>query len=89
MRKIIHSPASRALTGLLVDLRKESGMTQEEFADKLGWVRQTVSAIERGERMLMVLELVEYLKPFNLSASAFMETLERELASLHGSAGDR
>ncbi len=55
-------------------------MRQEDLAAKLGVVRQTVSAIERGERMLMVLELFEYLRPFRLKPSEFVARLEAELA---------
>jgi transcriptional regulator with XRE-family HTH domain len=79
---MIHSPMSRVLTRLLFELRTESGMTQEEFGDKVGWSHQTVSAIEKGERMLLALELVYYLRPFGVSATDFMRKLEAELAAL-------
>ncbi len=55
-------------------------MRQEDLAAKLGVVRQTVSAIERGERMLMVLELFEYLRPFGLKPNEFVARLEMEIA---------
>lgn len=54
-------------------------MRQEDLAAKLGVVRQTVSAIERGERMLMVLELFEYLRPLGLGPSEFVARLEAEI----------
>ena len=82
MQKLIHSPASRKLTQILIDYRKQSGMTQEEFATQLGWHRQTVSAVERGERMLLILEVFDYLRPFNISPLSFIERLEAELATL-------
>ncbi len=55
-------------------------MRQEDLAAKLNVVRQTVSAIERGERMLMVLELFAYLRPFGIKPSEFVARLEAELS---------
>ena len=55
-------------------------MRQEDLAAELDVVRQTVSAIERGERMLMVLELFDYLRPLGLKPSEFVARLEAEIA---------
>lgn len=39
----------KALGKRLRELRKANGMTQPVFADKTGYVTQTISNIERGE----------------------------------------
>ena len=67
------------MSRMLRELREDAGMRQEDLAAKLGVVRQTVSAIERGERMLMVLELFEYLRPLGLGPSEFVARLEAEI----------
>ena len=59
-------------------------MRQEDLAAELGVVRQTVSAIERGERMLMVLELWQYLHPLGITPSEFVARLEAEIARPDG-----
>ena len=78
--KIIHSAPSRVMSGMLRQLREDAGMRQEDLAAELGVVRQTVSAIERGERMLMVLELFQYLRPLGVKPSDFVARLEAEVA---------
>jgi len=82
VEKIIHSAPSRVMSRMLRELREEAGMRQEDLAAELGVVRQTVSAIERGERMLMV--LFEYLRPLGLRPSEFVDRLEAEIARLNG-----
>ena len=80
VEKIIHSAPSRVMSRMLRELREEAGMRQEDLAAELDVVRQTVSAIERGERMLMVLELFDYLRPLGLKPSEFVARLEAEIA---------
>lgn len=82
MQKIIYSPASYVLMQMLVDLRTEAGMTQQEFGSRVGWRQSKISEVERGQRMLMALELIYYLRPFGVSATDFMRKLEAELAAL-------
>lgn len=67
------------MSRMLRELRENAGMRQEDLAVKLGVVRQTVSAIERGERMLMVLELFSYLDPLGVRPNIFVASVEEAL----------
>ena len=78
VEKVIHTNESRAMSRMLRQMREGAGMRQEDLAVKLGEVRQTVSAIERGERMLLALELFAYLRPFGIKPSEFIARLGRE-----------
>lgn len=47
------------------ELRKEKGVTQEQFADAVGITRQTVIAIEKGNyipSVLLALKIAKYFK---------------------------
>jgi len=67
------------MTKMLRELRYAAGLKQEDFAAQLGVPRQTVSAIERGERMLLVLELWDYLRPLKMSVAEFVTQLDKAL----------
>lgn len=55
----IRTPAH--LPGLLVALRKEKGLTQQEMALRLGVTQQTVSALERNAENVSAARLVKLL----------------------------
>src|SRR5947207_13461455 len=65
----------------LKSARRAFGLTQEAVADKLGFVRTTVVAIEKGERRVTADELLAFAKCYarNVSElvkqSAFTEAL--------------
>ena len=79
LTKIIHSPESRVLTTLLRKLRKQAGLTQGQLAEKLGVTRQIITSVERGERMVLLLEAREFIKPLGIGPMEFMRILEEEL----------
>lgn len=87
MQKIIHSKASRVMTSLLRELREQSGLKQEDLAEQIGTLRQTVSAIERGERMLLALELWIYLQPLGVTPVQFVIMLDERLAAENAGPG--
>jgi DNA-binding XRE family transcriptional regulator len=88
VEKIIHSNASRIMTALLRELRERAGFKQEELAEQIGAVRQTVSAIERGERMLMTLELWIYLRPLKVTPPQFIVMLDERLTAEKAKPGE-
>jgi len=87
--KIIHSQESRILRVLLRRLRKQAGLTQGQLAEQLGVQRQIVTSIERGERMFLLLEVREFLRPLGVGPVEFMEMLETELTKEVGAAKGR
>ncbi len=61
----VHDPKYRNLVGLLVKIRKRVNLTQAELAEKLGVTQPDISKIERFERKIDALELIEWLQVFS------------------------
>lgn len=52
------SPGYERLREVLIDARKQSGLTQKEVADRLGRPQSFVSKYELGERRIDVVEFL-------------------------------
>ena len=57
-RKSLRSPTHIKLLQLLIENRKNAGLTQAQLAESLGWPQSDVSKIETGDRRLDVVEFV-------------------------------
>lgn len=67
---------------LLVDARKQAGITQEALAKRFPYYSQSdVSRIELGKRHLDVVETLAWLHALGVPPGAFMETLAERLES--------
>ncbi|HZT40851.1 MAG TPA: helix-turn-helix transcriptional regulator [Chthonomonadaceae bacterium] len=66
---------------MIRQLRREQGLSQEEFADLCGLHRTYVGAIERGEKTVTIETAYKIVSALNLSLSAFFLRLEQELAA--------
>src|SRR5829696_10434447 len=64
----------RQLGERLKDARKARGLTQEAVAVKLGILRTTLVAIEKGERRVTPGELIEMAKMFGRPVSEFVSS---------------
>jgi len=60
----------------LKKIRKESGQTQMELAEKLQRPQSYVSKYESGERRLDLIEISEICKECNASLSEFVRVIE-------------
>lgn len=69
MEKSIHSRRYQMLIVQLQSYRKLNKITQYDVAEKLGITQSQVSKIERCERRLDVLELIDYCRAINLSSA--------------------
>jgi transcriptional regulator with XRE-family HTH domain len=56
----LRSHAHRVLQELLIELRKATGLTQIEFAKRLGWQKSVVERIEAGHQIPTHLETREW-----------------------------
>lgn len=54
-------------------------ITQEELAKKLGVTQTYISKIERGDRRIDVIELMEYCKATGISLSILIQKIESRL----------
>jgi transcriptional regulator with XRE-family HTH domain len=71
--KSIHRPEYRAVVGCLVAVRKEAGLTQVELAARLRHTQGWVSAVERGDSRLDLLQVHDWCRVCGLT----MEELGR------------
>ena len=64
------------LIALLRDVRKRSGTTQTQIADRLGWTQSVISKCERAERRLDAIELRRWVLELGLSFTEFLHEYE-------------
>lgn len=75
--KPIYSAQARRLRELLVEYRARAGVTQAELAERLGRAQTFVSKIEKGERRIDVIELLQMLAAMRADPVEFLERLLR------------
>lgn len=75
--KTIHNGSYQAAQMLLIQLRKNSGLTQAELAESIGVDQSFISKIERGERRLDIVEFVFYCSALKVSPSETIEILRQ------------
>jgi transcriptional regulator with XRE-family HTH domain len=71
---------------MLVEARRESGLTQVQLAERLSRPQSFVSKVERGERRLDVVEFLELAQAIGIDPFAFLKTLNDTDGSREGSA---
>ncbi|WP_335968682.1 helix-turn-helix transcriptional regulator [Acinetobacter bereziniae] len=67
----IHGPRYQDLVKKLIELRESKDVTQVELAQRLGKPLSYVSKVEILERLLDVIELIDWLKILGEEISAF------------------
>lgn len=77
MEKSIHSRRYQMLIIQLQAYRKLNKIAQHELADKLGITQSQVSKIERCERRLDVLEMIDYCRAINLNPTEISDLIIR------------
>ena len=76
MRKSIHSETYQRFTELMVQARKDAGLTQQQLADRLGKPQSFVAKYERGERRLDVVEFLEITEALECDPVGIVQSLE-------------
>lgn len=64
--KSLHSTEYNIFLEHIVAARKESGVTQQQLAERLGKPQSYVSKYERGERRVDVVEFLRIVKELNV-----------------------
>lgn len=78
MPNSFHSDAYAAFRDVLVALRKETGVTQVELAERLGKPQQFISKIEKGDRRVDLAEFVAICRVLRVDPKdAFAMVLRR------------
>lgn len=77
-----HHSHYQLLLTLLKEARQNKGVTQVELAAKLGNTQTFVSKMERGERRLDAIELIEVLEALEVDPKAWLDQfiVERKAA---------
>lgn len=80
MYKSLWSHEQKTLCDLLRRLRVDKGWKQEELAERLGIrARTRVSDVERGERLLDMIALRQWVAAFDLTLPEFVDMYEAAL----------
>jgi transcriptional regulator with XRE-family HTH domain len=88
MSKSVYSPTYARFLELLVQARKAAGLTQQDLATHLNRPQSFVSKYENRERRLDVVEFLQVAAVLELDAVAFIEELQRFLATYQNSVDD-
>jgi transcriptional regulator with XRE-family HTH domain len=77
MVRQLGSPQHEALRVLLVERRRQAGLSQTELAARLHWSQRTISKIETGEKRVTVVELLEIAAALGFDAPAAMRRIAK------------
>lgn len=75
MTKSVHTRNYRLFLELLINARKDAGVTQEQLAKRLNRPQSFVSKCENGERRLDVIELLEFLQSIEVEPISFLRKI--------------
>jgi len=79
LRLSIHSDEYIWLRELLLNRRKELGLSQRAFGEKLGVVHSFIGKVETGDRRLDVFEFIEYCKGLDLDPIQVLREIEEKI----------
>lgn len=77
MGRHLRSPKHRALIAAIVEARNTTGLSQREFAKKLGRTNNFVWRIEAGERQVNVLEFIDIAKAADIAPDELIRRIVR------------
>ena len=75
MTKSVFTEEYERFRQMLIEARKERGLTQVDIAERLGKPQSFVSKYERGERRLDVVEFLEVAKAIGADPKAIIDEL--------------
>ena len=78
MPRALFSESYKAMLAVVVAMRKQSGVTQAQVADRLGRPQSFMSKIERGERRLDIAEFCDLAEAMGMKPD---EMLQRVIAA--------
>jgi transcriptional regulator with XRE-family HTH domain len=63
---------------VLREVREERGISQEEFADKVGMHRTYIGMIERGKRNITVFTLIKISESFDINPEVIISRIHKK-----------
>lgn len=79
MPKSVFTDAYDTFLSMLVDARKDAGITQVDLAKKLNRPQPFVSYFERGERRIDIIEFFVIARHLGIEPLQFLAKLEKRL----------
>ncbi|HGE5985784.1 helix-turn-helix domain-containing protein [Vibrio cholerae] len=79
----IHDVRYRNIIEILIQARKEKGLSQLELAQKLGFTQPDISKIERLERRLDIIEFLDFLEVISGKDSDFFNQTWMKIYECH------
>jgi transcriptional regulator with XRE-family HTH domain len=79
MPKSVYSRPYERFRELLIQARKDSGLTQNELAKHLNRPQSYVSKYENGERRLDLIEFLQLAHVLSLDVDALIHTLQEQV----------
>lgn len=76
VQKTLHSPAHDKFTLLIREAREKAGLTQVETAKRLGVRQNLISDIERGERLMDVIEFLHFCRVYHINPGRFLQSIQ-------------
>lgn len=80
----IHRSKYKQIIRLLVQRRKEQGVTQNQLARNMHLRQGIISKIETCERRMDLLELINYCRGVNISFIDFVAEVSKKILKEHG-----
>lgn len=77
MSKELRSPRHDALRKLLKLERVKAEISQTELAKRLGWAQATISDIERGNKIVNVLELISIAQVLDIDPNDIIKAVSK------------
>jgi len=78
--KSVHTRNYRLFLELLINARKDAGVTQEQLARRLNRPQSFVSKCENGERRVDVIELLQILQSIGVEPISFIKKIVRAVS---------
>lgn len=75
MPRSLHSEDYRTLTAILLEARKNAGLTQQQVADRLGKPQSFVAKVEGGERRIDLIEFIELSKAIDTAPEVLLASV--------------
>ncbi len=72
----IHSPKYKRFCRLIIERRRQQGITQSQLAEKLGRPQSFVSKYENGERRIDLIEFMEIAAALGVDPVEFVRNFQ-------------
>ena len=80
MTKSTHTVRYKQLIEIIEDARRQSGLTQQQVADRLGKPQSFIAKVEGSERRIDVLEFIDLAKAMDFDPEALFKKLHLKIS---------